>query len=158
MIIGDPTTEGDIGYIEEAFDPISRTDPRLSMPRVLDVDVRFNQLNTVNMTNIDQRAAQVAVANQGLDPTLAGELTTAQQRALQSEANAFHSEALERQREMWMSEARDHLIHVENAAADEISKKNLQVNEQATHAMSEHKSAQIHVQKPNHADQEQTQG
>jgi hypothetical protein len=110
------------------------------------------------MTIIDQRAAQVAVATQGLDPTLAGELMTAQQRALQSEANAFHSEALERQREMWMSEARDHLIHVENAAADEISKKNLQVNEQATHAMSEHKSAQIHVQKPTHADQEQTQG
>ena len=71
-MIGDPTTEGDIGYIEEAFDPYSRTDPRLSMPGVLDVDVRFNQLNTVNMTNIDQRAAQVAVANQGLDPTLAG--------------------------------------------------------------------------------------
>jgi uncharacterized phage infection (PIP) family protein YhgE len=47
---------------------------------------------------------------------------------------------------MWMSEARDHLVHVENTAAEEISKKNLHLNEQAAHTMSEHKSAQIHVQ------------
>ena len=94
------------------------------------------------MTNIDQRTAQLTVVNQGVDPTLAGELMTAQQRALQSEANALHSEALERQREMWMSEARDHLVHVENTAAEEISRKNFQLNEQGAHAMSEHKSAQ----------------
>ena len=49
------------------------------MPGVLDIDMQFSQLNTVNLTNIDQRTAQVAVVNQGLDPTLAGELMTAQQ-------------------------------------------------------------------------------
>jgi hypothetical protein len=72
-------TRAILKIIEEAFDPCCRIDPRLSMPGVLDIDMQFSQLNTVNLTNIDQRTAQVAVGNQGLDPTLAGERMTAQQ-------------------------------------------------------------------------------
>ena len=108
--------------------------------------MEHNQLDTVNFTSVDQRTAQVAVVNQGLGPTLAGQLMTAQQHALQTEANALHSEVLERQRELLVSEARDHLTRIEQTAAEEISKKNLQSNEQAAQAMNDHKSAQIHVQ------------
>lgn len=108
--------------------------------------MEHNQLDTVNFTSVDQRTAQVAVVNQGLDPTLAGQLMTAQQQALQTEANALHSEVLERQRELLVSEARDHLTCIEQTAAEEISQKNLQLNEQAAQAMNDHKSAQIHVQ------------
>ena len=35
-----PTTEGHMSYIEEAFDPCSRTDPRLTVPGVLDIDMQ----------------------------------------------------------------------------------------------------------------------
>ena len=108
--------------------------------------MEHNQLDTVNFTSVDQRTAQVAVVNQGLDPTLAGQLMTAQQQALQTEANALHSEVLERQRELLVSEAGDHLTCIEQTAAEEISQKNLQLNEQAAQAMNDHKSAQIHVQ------------
>ena len=37
---GVPTTEGHMSYIEEAFDPCSRTDPRLTVPGVLDIDMQ----------------------------------------------------------------------------------------------------------------------
>ena len=59
------------------------------------------------------------------------QLMAAQQQALQTEANALHSEVMERQRETLVSEARDQLASIEQRAADEISKKNLLLNEQA---------------------------
>ena len=67
-----------------------------------------------------------------------------------TEANALHSEVMERQRETLVSEARDRLASIEQRAADEISKKNLLLNEQAAHAMSEQKSAHLHVQAQDH--------
>ena len=55
----------------------------------------------------------------------------AQQQALQTEANALHSEVMERQRMELVSEARDQLASVEQQAAEEISRRNLLLNEQA---------------------------
>ena len=49
-----------------------------------------------------------------------------------------------------MSEARDQLASVQKQAADEISRKNLLLNEQAAQAMSEQKSAQLHVHAQDH--------
>ena len=146
---GAATTEGDMSYLEDDFDPC-RNDPRRNMPGVLDSNIDISQLNTINFNNIDQRTAQVAVAQQGVDPTLASQLMAAQQQALQSEANALHSEVMERQRDALVSEARDQLASIEQRAADEISKKNLLLNEQAAQAMSEQKSAQLHVQAQDH--------
>ena len=146
---GAATTEGDMSYLEDDFDPC-RNDPRRSRPGVLDSNIDISQLNTVNFNNIDQRTAQVAVVQQGVDPTLASQLMAAQQQALQSEANALHSEVMERQRDALVSEARDQLASIEQRAADEISKKNLLLNEQAAQAMSEQKSAQLHVQAQDH--------
>jgi hypothetical protein len=74
----------------------------------------------------------------------------AQQQALQTEANALHSEVMERQRETLVSEARDRLASIEQRAAEEISHKNLLLNEQAAHAMSEQKSSHLHVQAQDH--------
>ena len=142
---GAATTEGDMSYLEEDFDPC-RNDPRRSMPGALDSNIDISQLNNSG----DQRTAQVAVVQQGVDPTLASQLMAAQQQALQTEANAPHSEVMERQRETLVSEARDHLASIEQRAPDEISKKNLLLNEQAAQAMSEQKSAQLHVQAQDH--------
>ena len=86
------------------------------------------------------------MVQQGVDPALASQLMAAQQQALQSEANARHTEVMERQRDALVSEARDQLASIEQQAADEISKKNLLLNEQAAQAMSEQKSNQLHVQ------------
>ena len=85
------------------------------------------------------------MAQQGVDPALASQLMAAQQQALQTEANALHSEVMERQRETLVSEARDQLASIEQRAPDEISKKNLLLNEQAAQAMSEQKSAQLRM-------------
>ena len=101
------------------FDPCSIADPRLRMPGVLDLNVENNQLNMVNFTSIDSRTANVA---KGLDPGLAGQLLSAQEQALRSEANALHTEVLDRQREALVSEARDRLAFVEQPAAEEILK------------------------------------
>ena len=49
-----------------------------------------------------------------------------------------------------VSEARDQLASIEQRAADEISKKNLLLNEQAAQAMSEQKSAQRQVHAQDH--------
>ena len=136
---GAATTEGDMSYLEEDFDPC-RQDPRRSMPGVLDANIDISQLNTINFNNVDNRTAQVAVVQQGVDPALANQLMAAQQQALQNEANALHSEVMERQRQELMSEARDQLASIEQKAADEISRKNLLLNEQAAQAMSEQKS------------------
>ena len=57
---------------------------------------------------------------------------------------------MERQRDALVSEARDQLASIEQRAADEISKKNLLLNEQAAQAMSEQKAAQLHVQSQDH--------
>ena len=141
---GTATTEGDMSYLEEDFDPC-RNDPRRSMPGVLDSNIDISQLNTINFNSGDQRTAQVAVVQQGVDPTLASQLMAAQQQALQTEANALHSEVMERQRETLVSEARDQLASIEQRAPDEISKKNLLLNEQAAQAMSEQKSAQLRM-------------
>ena len=146
---GAATTEGDMSYLEEDFDPC-RHDPRRNMPGVLDANIDISQLNTINFNNVDNRTAQVAVAQQGVDPALANQLMAAQQQALQSEANALHSEVMERQRQELVSEARDQLASVEKQAADEISRKNLLLNEQAAQAMSEQKSAQLHVHAQDH--------
>ena len=146
---GAATTEGDMSYLEEDFDPC-RNDPHRSMPGVVDSHVDISQLNTINFNSVDQRAAQVAVVQQGVDPTLASQLMAAQQQALQTEASALHSEVMEHQRETLVSEARDQLASIEQRAADEISKKNLLLNEQAAQAMSEQKSAQLHVQAQDH--------
>ena len=70
-----------MSYLEEHFGPVTRHDPHRDMPGVLDSSVEYNQLNTINFTNVDQRAAQVAIVNQGLDPSLAGQLMTAHQQA-----------------------------------------------------------------------------
>jgi len=146
---GAATPEGDMSYLDEDFDPC-RTDPRRNMPGVLDANIEISQLNTINFNSVDQRTAHVAVVHQGVDPALAGQLMAAQQQALQTEFNALHSEVMERQREMLVSEARDRLASIEQRAADEISQKNLLLNEQAAHAMSEQKSAQLHVQAQDH--------
>ena len=74
----------------------------------------------------------------------------AQQQALQSEANVRHSEVMERQRMELVSEARDQLASVEQQAAEEISRRNLLLNEQAAQAMSEQKSAQLQVTAQDH--------
>ena len=141
---GGPTTEGDMSYVDDPFDPIPTVDPRINMPGVLDME--FNQLYQVNFANVDNRTANIAVVNQGLDPNLAGQLLTAQGDALRTEANALHTEVLDRQREMLVSEARDRITSVEHQAAEEITQRNLQLNEQAAQAMSYQKSAQIQAQ------------
>ena len=146
---GAATTEGDMSYLEEDFDPY-RHDPRREMPGVLDASVDISQLNTINFNQVDNRTAQVAVVQQGVDPTLASELMAAQQQAFRNEANALHSEVMERQRQELVSEARDQLASVQKQAADEISRKNLLLNEQAAQAMSEQKSAQLHVHAQDH--------
>ena len=146
---GAATTEGDMSYLEEDFDPC-RHDPRRNMPGVLDANLDISQLNTINFNQVDNRTAQVAVVQQGVDPTLASELMAAQQQALRNEANALHSEVMERQRQELVSEARDQLASVQKQAADEISRKNLLLNEQAAQAMSEQKSAQLHVHAQDH--------
>ena len=127
---GAAATEGDMSYQEEDFDPC-RYDPRRDMPGVLDANIDISQLNTINFNNIDHRTAQVAVVQQGVDPNMASQLMAAQQQAFQSEANALHSEVMERQRNALVSEARDQLASIEQRAADEISRKNLLLNEQA---------------------------
>ena len=146
---GAATTEGDMSYLEEDFDPC-RHDPRRNMPGVLDANLDISQLNTINFNQVDNRTAQVAVVQQGVDPTLASELMVAQQQAFRNEANALHSEVMERQRQELVSEARDQLASVQKQAADEISRKNLLLNEQAAQAMSEQKSAQLHVHAQDH--------
>ena len=146
---GAATTEGDMSYLDEEFDPC-RQDPRRSMPGVLDSNIDISQLNTINFNSVDQRTAHVAVVQQGLDPNLANQLMAAQQQALQSEANVRHSEVMERQRMELVSEARDQLASIEQQAADEISRKNLLLNEQAAQAMSEQKSAQLQVNAQDH--------
>ena len=126
---GAAATEGDMSYQEEDFDPC-RYDPRRDMPGVLDANIDISQLN-INFNNIDHRTAHVAVVQQGVDPNMASQLMAAQQQAFQSEANALHSEVMERQRNALVSEARDQLASIEQRAADEISRKNLLLNEQA---------------------------
>ena len=143
------TTEGDMSYLDEEFDPC-RQDPRRNMPGVLDSSVEISQLNTINFNTVDQRTANVAVVQQGIDPNLANQLMAAQQQALQSEANVRHSEVMERQRMELVSEARDQLASVEQQAAEEISRRNLLLNEQAAQAMSEQKSAQLQVTAQDH--------
>ena len=138
-----------MSYLDEEFDPC-RQDPRRNMPGVLDSNIDISQLNTINFNSVDQRTAHVAVAQQGLDPNLANQLMAAQQQALQSEANVRHSEVMERQRMELVSEARDQLASIEQQAADEISRKNLLLNEQAAQAMSEQKSAQLQVNAQDH--------
>jgi len=93
----------------------------------LDANIETSQLNTINFNNVDQRTASVAVVHQGVDA--AGQLMAAQQQALQTEANALHSVVMERQRETLVSEARDRLTSIEQRAADEISQKNLLLND-----------------------------
>ena len=117
---------------------------------VLDSNIDISQLNTINFNSVDQRTAHVAVVQQGLDPNLANQLMAAQQQALQSEANVRHSEVMERQGMELVSEARDQLASIEQQAADEISRKNLLLNEQAAQAMSEQKSAQLQVSAQDH--------
>ena len=146
---GAATTEGDMSYLDEEFDPC-RQDPRRNMPGVLDSNIDISQLNTINFNSVDQRTAHVAVVQQGLDPNLANQLMAAQQQALQSEANVRHSEVMERQRMELVSEARDQLASIEQQAADEISRKNLLLNEQAAQAMSEQKSAGLQVSAQDH--------
>ena len=43
------TTEGDMSYLDEEFDPC-RQDPRRNMPGVLDSNVEISQLNTSTLT------------------------------------------------------------------------------------------------------------
>ena len=112
------TTEGDMSYLDEEFDPC-RQDPRRNMPGILDSNIDISQLNTINFNSVDQRTAHVAVVQQGIDPNLANQLMAAQQQALQSEANVRHSEVMERQRMELVSEARDQLASVEQQAAGE---------------------------------------
>lgn len=81
-----------MSYIDKDLDLESRNDPRRDMPGVLAVRLETYQLNTVHFRSVDQRTAQVAIVSQGLDPSLAGQLMTTRQQALQSEANAPHSE------------------------------------------------------------------
>ena len=109
---GAATTEGDMSYLDEDFDPC-RSDPRRNMPGVLDTNIDISQLNTINSNSIDQRTAHVAVVQQGVDPSMANQLMAAQQQALQSEATALHSEVMERQRNALVSEARDQLASIE---------------------------------------------
>eukprot|EP00435_Cladocopium_sp_Y103_P002455 s6081_g1.t1 len=141
---GDTTTEGEMSFVDESFDPYPRNDPRVSMPGVLDYTLENHLVNST--TYIDGRTANLAIVNQGVDPVLASDLMNAQREALQSEANARHSEELVRQRNVWHSEARDHIANVEHQAATELHHKNLLLNEQAAHAVSVQKTAEIHMQ------------
>ena len=43
--------------------------------------------------------------NQGMGPSLAGQLLSAQEQAIRSEANALHTEVIDHQREGLVSEA-----------------------------------------------------
>ena len=115
---------GDVGYVDDPFDPYSVADPRRNMPGVLDVNVENNELYAVNFTAADNRTANVAVLNQGLHPNLAGQLLTAQGEALRLEANAIRAELLDRQREALVSEARDRITFVEQHAAEKKSQRN----------------------------------
>ena len=142
---GAATAEGDMNYLEEDFDPMTGRDPRRDMPGAADAYIHYDQLSTINFTNVAQRTANVALVQQGLDPALA-----AQQQTIQSEANALHSEVLERHRESLVSEGRDHLTRVEKTAAEEITQRNLLLNKQTAHAMSEQKPAQLHLQFQDH--------
>ena len=127
-----------------------RNDRRRTLPGVGESSVEFSHLNTINFNNVDQRTANLAVVQQGMDPALADQMMAVHQQAIQSEANALHTEVLERQREALVSEARDHLTRIEMTAAEEISQNIFLLNEQAAHAMSEQKSAQLHVQSQDH--------
>ena len=135
-----------MSYQEEDFDPC-RYDPRRDMPGVLDANIDISQLNTINFNNIDHRTAHVAVVQQGVDPTVASQLDGCTAACISERGhNALHSEVMERQRNALVSEARDQLASIEQQAANEISRKNLLLNEQAAQAMSEQKSAQLQVQ------------
>eukprot|EP00435_Cladocopium_sp_Y103_P074494 s1156_g49.t1 len=143
---GDTTIEGDMSFVEDDFDPCRRSDrdPRASMPGVLDISMENYQMNS--MTSVAGRTANLAVVQESVDPGLASDLMNAQGEALQSEANARHWEEMVRQRNAWHSEARDHIANVEHQAATELHEKNLQLNEQAAHAVSVQKTAEIHMQ------------
>ena len=69
--------EGDMSYLDEAFDPCHQ-DPGRNMPGVLDSKIDISQLNTINFNSIDQCTANVAVVQQGLDPNLVNQLMAAQ--------------------------------------------------------------------------------
>ena len=85
------------------------------------------------MSQCSTRTANVAVLNQGLSPGLAGQLLSAQGQArLRSEASALHTEVSDRRSEALVSEARDRLAQ---QAVEELTQRNLQLNEQAAHAM-----------------------
>ena len=74
---GAATTEGGMSYLDEEFDPC-RQDPRRNMPGVLDSNIDISQLNTINFNSVDQRTANVAVVQQGIDPNLANQLMVRQ--------------------------------------------------------------------------------
>ena len=61
---GAATTEGDMSYLEEDFDPC-RNDPRRSMPGVLDSNIDISQLNTLNFNSGDQRTAMYRPSGSG---------------------------------------------------------------------------------------------
>ena len=147
---GDTTTEGDMSYVDEEFDPFPRHDPRRCVPGVADHVVGLSQVTLNSLTAVDARTANVAIVNQGLDPGVAENMMNAHQHAIRLEANALHNELLERQRETLVGEARDHLTAVEQNAAAQLSHKNLQLNEQAAQTMSEMKSAQIFTEAQDH--------
>ena len=144
-----------MSYLEEEFDPC-RQDPRRNMPGVLDSNTDISQLNTINFNNIDQRTAQVAVVQQGVDPALASQLMAAHSRHCRVRRMLVTLRSWNVKRDALVSEARDQLASIEQQAADEISKKNLLLNEQAAQAMSEQKSNQLHVQAQDHRIKELT--
>ena len=49
---GAATTEGDMSYLDEDFDPY-RFDPRRNMTGVLDTNIDISQLNTINFNSVD---------------------------------------------------------------------------------------------------------
>ena len=83
---GDTTTEGDMSYVDDDFDPFPRNDPRRSTPGDADHRVGLSQVNLHSMTSIDARTANFAIVNQGLDPGVAGQMMDAHQHAIRSEA------------------------------------------------------------------------
>ena len=65
---GETTTEGDMSYVDEEFDPFPRHDPRRCTPGVADHVIGLSQVTLNSLTAVDARTANLAIVNQGLDP------------------------------------------------------------------------------------------
>ena len=61
---GDTTTEGDMSYVDEDFDPFPRHDPRRGTPGVADHVIGLSQVTLNSLTAVDARTANLDMVNQ----------------------------------------------------------------------------------------------